>query len=911
MRFSKTLILILCSVAWAADAAPGAALIPESKIASLQAELTQHSKATSSTRMRRACKSIVRKGAALIDASPAAPNRFRVLAIVLQSQKRLLALESSDRNRKALFETCDKLVKAPDAYADLRLEADFLLSEKNLALKNADVKERAKALAALIKRYRDTSTEAKSLMIASKIAPKLDAFDLEKTIIRTLIERFQGDHNAIEFRRKNLNASQLDVLFRGTYKRTDGSSLSFPIDRMGHTCLMYFWSKETKDIEQRLAEAKAMQTRFPGQFEVYSFNLDQLPDAGEKMLRRLGLDWTALHLPGGKMNSTYRAYAKDDPGAVLVNAHGHALLVTAIQHKGTIPLIPRFGSTGPRQGMAGSTASRLEQCLDNDRYLTQLQSLFIGDFLVIGAGSGSKPAGTAESVPAKTLDAIGACFTVAPLRYRLTKAQALANYRKADKLCQQAIAQHPKAPDLWRVRNRRIIALLGMWNLAVEPKYLELAVQEARASLAGNLPAGAEVVPQFCLAKDAFRRGVLKPASVVASFIKATGQNEAPGSALAAGAILASDANDRDLHAKFRSSLLKGPNDNPALWPVVSFLRDRHHTYRMFRATHSRFGFCRTERHSVYRNVAALSAPADTTRLIKTELTTLSGGKFNIPQDTADKLTCVLFMEPPADEESQTNQNTLVQQIIKLADSHPAKRIKVIAAFLSDDTASVRALVKKNEWTCQVGMVPEGIRSPLAGRLGILSADRMPNIFLLRGDGSISWSVSGIIYPVQGIQMAHVIAFGLDDNISVCEMEAAKSVLEKGDFKAAVRLFSEALVTEKLQNDWWATFRFYGRARAHVGLKNWKAALADIDLAIEAHKIFGWKNQVHCGLMVEMQLAKADILDQLGRSAEAKQERQKAAAPVHPHKPSPYGLYVEHRETFRLNPHEGKGAPKR
>ncbi len=68
------------------------------------------------------------------------------------------------------------------------------------------------------------------------------------------------------------------------------------------------------------------------------------------------------------------------------------------------------------------------------------------------------------------------------------------------------MTQHARATDLWMVRNRRIIALLGMWKIAGDPEYLEEAVAESRASLANPLPRGADVVPRFCLAKDALRQ---------------------------------------------------------------------------------------------------------------------------------------------------------------------------------------------------------------------------------------------------------------------------------------------------------------------------------------------------------------------------------------------------------------------
>ena len=140
--------------------------LSEGQIMSLQKELTEAGELSSKTRMRRAYKGVVRDGEKLLESSPVAPGRYRVLEIVFQSQKRLLALDGSNENRDALLETCTKLADAPDEVADLRLEADFLLMEREQSLKKADVKERAVALQELIVRYRDTSGEAKSLMLA-------------------------------------------------------------------------------------------------------------------------------------------------------------------------------------------------------------------------------------------------------------------------------------------------------------------------------------------------------------------------------------------------------------------------------------------------------------------------------------------------------------------------------------------------------------------------------------------------------------------------------------------------------------------------------------------------------------------------------------------------------------------------
>ena len=202
----------------------------------------------------------------------------------------------------------------------------MLLSEQRLSAKDADLEERAVALAEIIERYRGTSAEAKSLMMAAQIAPKLQAFELQKRIADTMGERFAGDPRVIEFRRQHLGLQRQDVVFVGTYTRADGVTLRFPADLMGRQSLVVFWSQKTEGFEVYLKMIKELQDKLPGQFEVFSFNLDELPDAGASELKALGLNWTVMRLPGGKKSQAFRTYGINDPVAFLVNAYGHALL---------------------------------------------------------------------------------------------------------------------------------------------------------------------------------------------------------------------------------------------------------------------------------------------------------------------------------------------------------------------------------------------------------------------------------------------------------------------------------------------------------------------------------------------------------------------------------------------------------
>ena len=873
--------------------------ISESEIVSLKKELAEAADASSSTRMRRAYKSVVRDGEKLLKSSPAAPNRYRVLDIVFQSQKRLLAQEKSDENRDALLETCAKLAEAPDELADLRLEADMLLSEQRLSAKNADVNERAEVLQELIARYRDTPGEAKSLMMASQIAPKLEAFELEMQILRTMQERFSDHHGVIEFRRKSLAAGRIEALFRGTFKRMDGTSLCFPVDRLGHPCLMVFWSKRTEGFDVALKKINEYQDEHPGRFDYYSFNLDGLPDAGEATLRGLGLNWTALQLPGGRNSQTFRTYGRREPVSILVNAYGYTLL-TPTENYGR----GHDGKVNPY---------RFDDVrITSGRYLAQLQSLFIGDFLVADTDdSGS------EQLKAP-LRVIQERFVPGPLRYRLTGEEALANYQKAVQLCGEAIVKFSDDPELWRIRNRKIIALLGMWKMTGEPKYLEQAVQVACDLLASSLPERAKVVPRFCMAKAALRSGRGDVKSTLSKFVEAAGGADAAGVVVAAAAILALDANSRELHDHYRGIVLEKHTEDPAIWPVTAFLRDRFHTLDLLkvklsrpeRRVRARYGDIVSPRaHAVNHGLDPM-----TRRLPDIALKTLDGGTLNLPKNTKGKLTLLLFVEPPADPgadfpvrldaKGQPTKNddplrNVMDYAFEFAERHIHKEVEVIAAFLCDDADRVRGLMEKNEWPCRAAMVPRGLNNPLVRHLGILSADRIPNVYLIRRDGTVAWHTSGFSYK-SDFGYPFAIRLAMKVHIEVCDTELAYRALVDGEFAKAKKIFSGPFLPEKDERYRWRAPRFHGRALANMGLSDCEAALADIETALESHeKEFDRKEDEPGASLVEMRILRGLILGKLGRAEEAKAAQDLAAVKPTPYPSSIYKIFHDKLRDLR------------
>lgn len=691
---------------------------------------------------------------------------------------------------------------------------------------------------------------------------------------------------------------------------------------------MVFWSRQTPGFEVYLKLIKEQEDQFPDRFEVFSFNVDELPDAGASTLEDLDLNWMVMRLPGGKKSQAYQTYAVKDPVGVLVNAYGHALLEPTLLK----------AAEEAKLGVRGllSAMSTLNRRLDDARYLSQLQSLLVGDVLVtepddrldaalppelkmapIGSGkdANTKLVRTVGSVPTEILHAIQKCFTPAPFRYRLTTAEALANYEKAEKLCGEAVRKHPAAPDLWIVRNRRIIALLGMWNLAGEPKYLEQAVQEARTSLAAKRPPGADTVPYFCLAREALRRGDSKPESVIQDLIKKTGGAEAPCSAHAAATILALNANARDLHDRYCAPLLAAlDGGNPVLWPMVSFLRDRVYSYRLMKGN-----YLHNERESVRGYMINHGADPMTELLPTVTLKTLDGRTLTLPQDTNGKLTLLVFVEPSAEPdaefpidvgegEDKKPHHHYLQFACDLADRHVNKDVTTIVAFLSEDAERINALMKTRELTSQAAIVPGGLANPMVRRLGVLSADRIPNVFLLRRDGSIVWRTSGLPY---GDSEKFVNLLAAKVHIETCEMETAYEALNKGDFKEAARIFGGPYLPWDPDRFGWRPPRYHGKALAYMGMKDWNAALESIEVAIEAQKLRylrgrkrerapNWRKDAAKvtvvnpdGVLIELWATKAVILAKLGRNDEAAQIRERYAKPTTEFPPSVYKSFHE------------------
>jgi len=842
-----TMILFLAAgLARAESEEPAGEDIPHHLISKLRTELSDIEDVDSTSQRRRALKKVARSSSGLLEEHPNAANRFALLGLIFECRKELVILRNDRRNQEELVSVCRKLSAAPDEFASLRLEPEMLLMQLRLDSTDASDYDRAVALAELADRYRDTPAEIDSLKLAIDIAFDLGNAELVRAFRSTLSYKYGHLEGVLDYRRERFRINEKSLLFRGHFERLDGEVIVFPNDRLGHPYVVCFWSKDAPDLRDKLLEIREFQRRCPDTIdEVFSFNLDQLPDGGKEYLDKLGLKWSVMLLPDGRDDALYQAFrAKSLVWRRLVNTQGFA------QQR------PIDGGDRDRSRIKDFAQYWLINS-ETPRYLALQQSLRIGEFLIPGPADGP--------LPPDILGPIRACFAAPPMRYRLSKEEALRNYSRADSLCGDAIEASAGSEGLWVLHNYRMIALLGMWNLSGEPRYLRRAVKQANELLGMDTPEGAEVVARFCLAREALRRKDADPAKIIPGFVASSGERRPPVLTAAAAAVLSLDAvspAQLDIH---RRLLLEERIDIPAVWPLVSLLATPKAYGRLFRANY--YG------DDVKLKGCGGESFVGLPRRLDIGLKTLDGGAAGIPSGDTDKVSVVVFIELPADDESAKIQRYLVKNLELNTMDHIHRNVDVIIAFLSEETGKINSLVRENGWRHQVVVVPEGIENADVLRLGIFQADRRPNTFVVAGDGSVMWSITGLNHnSVNTLAVAR----RARDEVRRHDSIVAERALREGKWDKALRLFKGSFPTDPKRPRPPSQLQLFGMARAYVGQENWRAALKDLNRLVDIHEASSRQRRCACHALQEKLQVRADYLEKLGRAAEAKRDRWRA-----------------------------------
>jgi hypothetical protein len=858
-------------------------------IAELDKALASTKEGSSEARQRLAVRRVIRDAQEKLASSADSPGRFLILEFLFRARQQLIALDDDSAHRKALLETCRELVKAPDELAELRLEADLLVTQADLAKQGANTEARAEALRPFVERYLGTPVAAKVLRLAMVMALELGDSRLVTDLQETIEKRFAGDLEMIAFQRDKLGGQVFGAPFTGTFERSDGKILRFPMDGLGRSVMFIFWSKEDGGVEVLKGMAAAsleMKEELAGRLEIISFNLDGLPDAGESIVRGLGVGWQVLRLPDGRKNPIYDAYVRSDPRTLTVSPTGYTALIMS-------------GTTRQKQDTDGDPdyarmfQSSLAREWTDSRYVAQLSSLMAGDFLVIDPEGGIDPtrppelkaaakgdvtqplARTAASVPEETLRAIQDCFIAPPLRYRLTHSEARASYAKAVELCRKTIAAHTSAPDLWIVRNRLIVALLGLWKTDADLALLEQAIAEAKTALAAGYPPGCDTVARLCIARGSLRDPALNPRTVLDQLVEESGGEKAPGPVFAVASLLALDVADRKRYEDYREIILKSHTEQPMMWTFAAFLLDRYHSYWLFQVPFTAgwsYG-----RRADYFLTKGNSEEAQ--RSLRTELQTLDGKPLLIPEDLDTQWTAIIFAQPgpwnkKRDDGLPASPERSVKPITDLAAKRPDGDIKVYLAMLEGDAETIRAGFEGKEAPCPVLILPGGINNPLIQRLGILSEDNQINSVLIGKDGRIALALSGLNKQSGrgGSTLTNVIERE-DERFVSAALERGDIETAKARILALAPPFDPKAVDDRgrpLKKPQYGLAHLSARARVYMALKEWDNALADAEEVVQRQLGTDGGMSLRTDELDEAEKLRGTILELRAKSAESK-----------------------------------------
>ena len=325
LRLSKNLLFLASIFA-------STALVVADSLSELEEAFLGIDESLSAARQRLAVRRIIRDAEKALEQVGANPIRWPILEFLFRAQQRLVAMDDDRKHRDLLVEISRKLVKAPNEFAVHRLEADLLLSQIEQAQKGKDA-DRAESLLSFANRYIGTPAGPKALRTSIIMGLEMGDTRLVNQLRSIAAQQYSSDLEMITFLRDKLGGQVFGVPFVGNFQCSDGNKMMFPMDALGHSTMLIFWSKDNEGVMQYLTDMAAAykldHDRVDGRLQIISVNLDELADAGESIIREVGAEWPCLHFPGGRENPKYKAYVRRDPLNLRVAPTGLSAMVMA------------------------------------------------------------------------------------------------------------------------------------------------------------------------------------------------------------------------------------------------------------------------------------------------------------------------------------------------------------------------------------------------------------------------------------------------------------------------------------------------------------------------------------------------------------------------------------------------------
>jgi hypothetical protein len=378
-----------------------------------------------------------------------------------------------------------------------------------------------------------------------------------------------------------------------------------------------------------------------------------------------------------------------------------------------------------------------------------------------------------------------------------------------------------------------MIALIGLWKTDFDLTYFEAAAAEARTALqSGDYPDGTDVIPRFCLARQALRDPNVDQGKVIEDLVAVLGGESAPGPAYAVAALLSLDVADQAGFQNYRDAILQDHTEYPMMWIFSGFLLDRYHDYWLFQVPFTAgWSFGRRLDYEMKKGDAL-----EAKRMLKVELPTTDGKVFRIPEDLESEYTAIYFAQPgpwKTNNREDTNPPSpkrMMNHFPKFAESRPDVDIMVAMLAEGDEQAireSMQIRGDEQQPEQPILNIPGGLSHPMIQRLGLLSKDQ--SVVLMNKEGRILTVITGIAFKQSASALTNTV-YRFDEMAIYDALEKGQIQAAKDHIMALAPPYDPEAVDErgrKLRKPKYSLPHLRARARVYMALEEWEKALAD------------------------------------------------------------------------------------
>jgi tetratricopeptide (TPR) repeat protein len=414
------------------------------------------------------------------------------------------------------------------------------------------------------------------------------------------------------------------------------------------------------------------------------------------------------------------------------------------------------------------------------------------------------------------------------------------------------------------VQNYRTVALLGLWRLTGELDYLDRAVLSAKSALALNPPPTARIVSHFCLASKALVREDMEAEKILSTFIEATGGENAPGAARAAGLMLSLEAHSRAPYRSFRHFLLSRYSDDPATWRVSSFFLDPSASAQLFEK-------------AIPGTEEPPSTGAGSHRRLSSDLTLRDGRQVVFSDKAGGPTRLIAFLEQPGDPNAAKEQKQVVDFLIRTVSNRPLKDLELIGVFRGEDPDRLEKTMTRNKWSFGAAGLSEETWGRLCAQYGIVAADRVPNVFLVRPDGAIRFALQGV---GADMRRRESLVTRIETALRNEDLALAEQALEERNYRAYAARLETSLPPGARRHSRRAAGQVSPSMHrrklvwAYMKTEEWERALKAIEANVTVHEKEGSYRQDWCGICywdIYRLAVRAELLRKMGKKAEAEE----------------------------------------